>query len=152
MKIARGNIWDHPAPIKCITTNGIVKADGRLVMGKGVALQAAERYPGLDLALGRYVTQYGNRPCYFQNIGLISFPTKHDWHDPSSLSLIYASAQEVLSISWTYNLKDIILPPPGCGNGGLRWEQVGPVLSQVFDIGGIAQLINEDRFTVIFEG
>ena len=46
MKEVTGNIWDYPADIVCITTNGSTTRNGSAVMGKGIALQAKERYPG----------------------------------------------------------------------------------------------------------
>ena len=44
----------------CIPTNGIVLDSGAAVMGKGLALQAKERWPGIDFILGRSIQQVGN--------------------------------------------------------------------------------------------
>ena len=37
------------------------------------------------------------------------------------------------------NFSSVLLPKPGCANGGLNWEQVKPLLEQYLD----------DRFTII---
>ena len=42
----------------CVTTNGIVKADGHAVMGAGIAKQAND-YFHLSEKLGGYLKQYG---------------------------------------------------------------------------------------------
>jgi hypothetical protein len=40
-----------------ITTNSTLKQNGALVMGRGIARQARDRFPGLGLALGRQIGQ-----------------------------------------------------------------------------------------------
>ena len=49
-----GDAWelskDH---FLCITTNGEVKINGQAVMGKGIAKEAANRFPELPEAFGR---------------------------------------------------------------------------------------------------
>ncbi|MCZ2224447.1 MAG: hypothetical protein LC122_12560 [Chitinophagales bacterium] len=42
-----GNLFDfvNIADAICITTNGIVKSNQEAVMGAGIALQAAEKFP-----------------------------------------------------------------------------------------------------------
>src|ERR1700686_795435 len=101
MILIKANLWDVQADLYGITTNGVVKADGRLVMGKGVALQAAQRYPGIEVELGKSVARMGNRlQMVFDNhlhplcANLFSFPTKQDWRSKSDLELIEVSAQQ----------------------------------------------------------
>jgi len=40
MKEDKGDLWGYPADYRCVTTNGVVKPNGKLVMGAGVALDA----------------------------------------------------------------------------------------------------------------
>ena len=105
MKQIVGNIFDPTlgADAICVTTNGIVKANGELVMGAGIAKQFAERYPGLALYLGIRVTHKGNqvigtRPEGAGSIWVFSFPTKHHWRDQSDITLIQQSAKDLVRL------------------------------------------------------
>lgn len=135
MKVIKGDIW------KChmtgawigIPTNGYIKNNGNLVMGKGLALQASERYPELPVKLGTHVNMYGNSVCMFPNLRLFTFPTKHNWIDPADINLIENSAQQLADhFAEGYNLGAdlpmIVLPKVGCGNGELKWEEVEPII------------------------
>lgn len=125
-----GNIWDQKATVLCITTNGIIRNDGALVMGRGVAKQCVNRNPGINFQFGGLVKANGN---HFQLTGLYDqfrelalFPVKVDWRKPAYLTLIEQSAAR-LSVCASNNQDSIfILPRPGCGNGGLLWEDVKP--------------------------
>lgn len=136
MREAFGDLWTfaaQPNAVACITTNGYVNGRGECVMGRGVALQAKKRF-GREIAteLGRLIKAHGNQVYQIGNkYGLFSFPTKHVWWRPSDLVLIEKSARELKDIAvlrpeWTF-----YLPRPGCANGGLRWEDVRPVLESV---------------------
>ena len=144
MKEIDGNIWDFVDQQHWIvvTTNGTIKSNRELVMGKGIALEAKNRYSGLALELGIRTAQGGNH-CYLiwgQNI--ITFPTKHNWFENSDLQLIERSAKEFINITSHIDaelkrcLKPSVtgyyLPRPGCGNGGLSWDVVKPVLEKYF--------------------
>lgn len=128
----------------CITTNGIIKTNGRAVMGAGIARQANQKYH-LDEELARHLQIAGNTPHLFtqrgiRNCRLISFPTKHDWRDSSNLNLIRTSAKHLVNIVNQQNLTRCYLVPPGCGLGNLDWDvQVKPVLEPLFD----------DRFVIV---
>ncbi len=144
MKIDRGNLWTYSADFRVITTNGIVKHNGRLTMGKGVALEAKKLFPDIDKFLGHLVHMHGNHVYVYNNI--ICFPTKHNWKDKSDLVLIEQSLNEMCNALkyYKYRVKrnniSIVLPPVGCGNGGLDFEtQVRPLLEKYLD----------DRFTVL---
>lgn len=140
MKVISENIWDyHLAGYICVTTNGIVKHNGELVMGAGIALQAKLRFPGLPAKLGAGVRAHGNQVLYCADERILSFPTKHHYRDPSDLNLIEASCLQSMSIADHYSLKRIFLPRPGCGNGELSPKQVDPLIHSILD----------DRFVMI---
>lgn len=145
MQIQQGNLWDYHnrGHWVCVTTNGVVNSAGLLIMGKGVALEAVERFPGLRRLLGSKVKQHGNVPILCPAERIITFPTKHHYRDNSDLALIRAST-EGLKKCWPI-VRDldtmtgvqplpICLPKVGCGNGGLDWTtQVQPILNGLLD-------------------
>lgn len=143
MKLATGDLWVPDHKVVCVTTNGIVNYYGKLIMGGGVALQAAQRYPYLPIHFGHLVSNFGNKPFYYQDKFdkrvILSYPTKDDWRNPSSLSLIALSSELLVKIADKYELDDIYSVPPGIGLGGLNWDQVKPVIEPILD----------DRFTIL---
>ena len=140
-----GNLWTYPADVRVITTNGTVKKNGEAVMGRGCALEAKQRHPTFPLYLGKQIRECGNvvLDCGFWGEGqvrLVTFPTKHNWYERSDLNLIRTSAIDLHQlVEMSYDWDTIVMPRPGCGNGGLRWENVKPVLAPILD----------DRFHVI---
>lgn len=116
-----------------IPTNGIVKADCRLVMGAGVAKYARNTYKDIDLFWGKHVKEKGNTPCAIVEHMLISFPTKHHYKDPSSMDLIKVSALLIKDLVDKQKIEELHLPRVGCGLGGLMWNDVHDVLNEIFD-------------------
>jgi hypothetical protein len=139
---ASHDIWDlhDDGYWICITTNGMTKNNGEAVMGKGIALEAAQRFPDLPMELGRILDTRGNIPYSFPRYRIVTFPTKHDWRKKSDLSLIVESYKIIASdksrASWQTKSKGGILciPRPGCGNGGLEWSVVRAALLPHWDI------------------
>jgi len=140
----RGDIFELQADAIGITTNGIVRKNGNAIMGAGVAKAANDRYPGIDQRLGKYLRQYGNRvfilhrastsPWEDEPRELFSFPTKEHWRHPSSLELIERSAKQLVDLADKRDWQQVILPQPGCGLGGLDWQQqVRPLLAEIWD-------------------
>lgn len=147
----------------CITTNGCVKSNGRAVMGAGIAKEFLSRYPSLDKTLGTSINKYGNVTNILgsdRGTCLVSFPTKSageirdehsqlvghmnskyrlgdfvpGWALQSDINLIKRSASQLVELADHFGWKCVILPKPGCNNGGLNWEQtVQPVLENVLD-------------------
>ena len=133
-----GDIWNVQADWICITTNGMVKKDGKGVMGAGIAKQAKMRFKNIDLALGKSIKENGNHVSFIHRNNekwIVSFPTKYDWRDGSDINLIIRSAQELRSF---YNRSPekptVVLTRPGCGCGNLRWEYVRPVIMGILDV------------------
>lgn len=137
-----GDLWEYPADVRAITTNGFVRKDGTCVMGRGCAAQATERYPGIDLKLGRLIQEHGNR-CFYMRFGwdpILAFPVKHHWREKADIALIKKSCGEAMEMADKWNWRTIVLPRPGCGNGGLDYyEDVLPEIALLLD----------DRFRVI---
>jgi len=149
MREIYGDMWSQKCHAVCITTNGIVyKGDDgerRAVMGAGVARQARERFPGIDKLLASCIIKDGNRVHLLVESGgalpysLIAFPTKHNWRDPSPIGLIVESSKQLKLLADAKKWTQVILPKPGCRNGGLRWEDVKPIIEPFLD----------DRFFII---
>ena len=143
-----GNIFTLPrnGEAVCITTNGIVKANGHAVMGKGIALEADNLFH-ISKKLGCYLNKYGNRVFNmgkfsngYQCLTVITFPTKYDWKDNSDINLICKSAKQLVELCNKFNITKCYLTPPGCGNGKLNWRIVKDYISPILD----------DRFIIVF--
>lgn len=138
-----GDMWTayETAGLFLVTTNSTLTADGRLVMGRGLARQARERFPGLDAALGAQIqTLCGSQGFYGLLISrrwpaakLAAFQVKHHWQRPADLSLI---ARSVTALTWwaRYHADCAIhLNFPGIGNGCLARTAVLPLLTSLPD-------------------
>lgn len=137
LRRARGDLWELPADLRAVTTNGATTRDGRAVMGAGVARQAAERDPDLPDRLAAAIAARGNHVAALgvghDGVELASFPVKHHWRDRADPQLIARSAAELRGLADDAGYQRILLPLPGCGNGGLTWAAVWPLLEDTFD-------------------
>lgn len=132
-----GNFWDEPGDAHVITTNGTVKANGRCVMGRGIAKQAKSRFPGLDKELGKLLMQRGNcvHPLGLWSLAdgriynIYSFPVKANWWEKANLVLIERSCAQLTSCLPPEHDR-IVMVRPGCGNGQLSWDVVRPLCEQ----------------------
>lgn len=136
----QGDLWEYPAQVRAITTNGTVKKDGAAVMGAGCALEAVERFPGIDKTLGSLLAAHGNR-CFkisAESQGkpatLLTFPTKKDVKDKSDPQLIADSCMQACKMADKFGWDNILVPRPGCGLGGLDYEgEVREIVSMLLD-------------------
>lgn len=157
MKEVNGDIWElhaaDPNSWVVVTTNGVLKTtsytngvqDVKAVMGKGIALEAAKKHPVLPYKLAAALVKAGNHVFTFPEYRLFTFPTKEHWSKPSPEYLIERSATELTTAvdnHWpeSDDRPTIYLPRPGCGNGGLLWKDVKPLISP---------LLSSDSFVVV---
>ena len=128
-----GDIWEYSTTaIIVITTNGSLTRDGRAVFGRGVAKQAALRYPGLAEKLGILLSEEGSH-VFDLGCGIVTFPVEETaWSQPD-LRIIARSAVELRLLADRSGWKLIVVPRPGCGGGGLAWKDVRPLLEPCFD-------------------
>jgi O-acetyl-ADP-ribose deacetylase (regulator of RNase III) len=132
----QGNIFNGKCDAICITTNGIVKKNKEAVMGAGIALEASNRFPELPKILGQKLIELGNKVFLLhedESYSIVSFPTKNHWKDKSDLKLIKKSILELVKLTQEKGWNKIVLPRPGCGNGGLDWKEVKKYVSYLDD-------------------
>jgi O-acetyl-ADP-ribose deacetylase (regulator of RNase III) len=123
---------DVDALVNAVNTEG--------VMGKGIALQFKKAFPECfasyaracsagEVVTGRVhiVTRLAS-PKY-----IVNFPTKKHWRQPSKLEYIRDGMRDLVAHARTLGIESIAIPPLGCGNGGLDWNVVRPVVLEALD-------------------
>ena len=141
MKEVKGNIWHfyETGAYIVIPTNGFIKKNGEAVMGRGLALQAKNKFPNLSKELGIILKERGNHVNVFDNYRLFTFPVKHNFYERAELELIRRSCFELIThieykiIHGIEPKFPIYLSRVGCGNGKLDWKDVEPILDKSLD-------------------
>lgn len=104
------------------------------VMGKGVAAEFKKRYPKMfvDYSARCAVKQVKlGEPYLYRDVlgtSVINFPTKNHWRSPSRLADIEHGLNYFVQHYADWGITSIAFPPLGCGNGGLEWSEVGPLI------------------------
>ena len=106
------------------------------VMGKGIALQVKKKFPQVFAAYKKACSECEVRvglmhvvPIYTgPTKWVINFPTKDSWEEPSRLEWIFCGLADLRSTLHNYIIESVAVPPLGCGNGGLDWKQVRPLI------------------------
>jgi hypothetical protein len=136
----RGDMWEvfGKTGMFLLTTNPIRRKDGAIVMGRGIAKQAKDRFPQLPYDFGKahedFPYNVGRIGTYEgQDVGW--FMVKEHWREPALPDKIKASVQELNDRirSGSYALWRIDLNFPGIGNGKLSREDVLPLLAPLPD-------------------
>ncbi|QMU72578.1 macro domain-containing protein [Streptacidiphilus sp. P02-A3a] len=117
------------------------------VMGKGIALQFKRAYPANfddyktacdhdEVAVGRMHVHHMSQldgPRF-----IINFPTKRHWRSPSRLEDISSGLAALREVIISEGITSIAVPPLGCGNGGLLWQDVAPLIERALgDLPGV---------------
>ena len=129
MIVKIGNIFES----SCTTIVNTVNCVG--VMGKGIALEFKKKYPEMFmeyvLKCNRGEVKPGIPYVYQDNgISILNFPTKDHWRSPSRLSYVIDGLDWFVENYKKFGIDSIAFPPLGCGNGGLTWNIVGPIMYQ----------------------
>lgn len=133
---AQGNLLaaDAEALVNTVNTTG--------VMGKGIALQFKRAYPAMfkdyartakngGIKLGQmhvWPTGQMTGPRY-----IINFPTKGHWRAQSKLRDIAKGLEDMVGVVRALGIRSVAVPPLGCGNGGLDWSDVRPLIVKAFE-------------------
>jgi O-acetyl-ADP-ribose deacetylase (regulator of RNase III)/uncharacterized protein YwgA len=104
------------------------------VMGKGVAEKFKQRFPAMfedyKARCDRKSVRLGEPYLYRDSSGveIVNFPTKDHWRSPSRLMDIERGLDYLAAHAAAWKIASLALPPLGCGNGGLEWSEVGPLI------------------------
>lgn len=119
----------------CSTLVNAVNCRG--AMGAGIAREFRRRYPAMyedyrrrcrrgEIRLGRPYPWPGQE----SPPAVLNFPTKDDWREPSRLAPISEGLAWLRRHYRDWGIASLAVPALGCGLGGLRWEEVRPVLAR----------------------
>lgn len=135
IELRQGNLLEANAEALVNTVNCVG------IMGKGIALQFKQAFPGNfreyekacqagEVRIGEmfvHATHDLLNPKY-----LINFPTKRHWKGKSRIEDIKAGLKALVDEVSRLGIQSIAIPPLGCGNGGLSWEEVRPLIYAAF--------------------
>ena len=133
MKYLSGNLLEAQTQALVNTVNTVG------VMGKGIALQFKEAFPN---NFKSYASVCKNKELHTGKLLIvkehtlqgekiiINFPTKTEWYLKSKYEYIEEGLKELVKAIELYKIQSIAIPPLGCGNGGLKWEIVKPMIEK----------------------
>ena len=135
MILKYGNIWSNYGFSEhkiLITTNSFVKNNGELVMEKGLAKEAKEKFSDLPKKCGDMILGMN---CHMKFYGMMMiskyigiFQVKYDWNDFANLEIIKNSTKMLDKLSRRNQEYVFNLNFPGIGNGRLTYNQVFPII------------------------
>jgi hypothetical protein len=133
------SVWEA-ADLFVITTNSTLRlVDKNLVMGRGIALQAKKRFPGIAAALGSAIdAQCGSGGVYgllvspaWPTAKLAAFQVKQDWRDSADLDLIRRSTAMLVDWCKAHPDSQVHVNYPGVGNGRRKRADVKPIIDDL---------------------
>jgi len=134
IRYTTGNIMDSSAEALVNTVNTVG------VMGKGVALQFKQAFPHNfelyknacitgQLTTGKIFAVKDSELLMGERL-IINFPTKQHWKMPSKYEYVDSGLTALVAYLKDHPLKSLAMPALGCGNGGLEWNKVRPMIEQ----------------------
>ena len=104
-------------------------------MGKGIAKAFKQREPDMFTAYKRICDEKLLEPGKLwlwrgSEQWVLNFPTKKHWRSPSRMEWVESGLQKFANTYEAQGVTDIAFPKLGCGNGGLEWEEVRPLMEQ----------------------
>lgn len=132
-----GNIFDADAEALVNTVNIVG------VMGKGIALQFKKAYPNNFKAYKKKCDAKELKPgqmfifstnTIYNPKYIINFPTKRHWRGKSKIKDIESGLKALVEEIKKLEIRSIAIPPLGCGNGGLAWAEVYPLIENALSV------------------
>lgn len=135
LEFKQGNLLEEDAEAIVNTVNCVG------VMGKGIALQFKQAFPenfqqykkacnAKEVQPGRMFTVPTGK--LFNPKYIINFPTKRHWRDKSKIEDIQTGLKALVAEVQQLGITSIAIPALGCGNGGLDWVEVKPLIESAF--------------------
>lgn len=126
----KGDMFDVTVDVRVNTVN----CQG--VMGAGVALAFRKKYPDMfhdyQKACAVGDVQPGRMHIWknAKHDWIINFPTKRTWREKSRYDDIASGLRALREYLAAYPGIKVALPALGCGNGGLDWKRVAPMIQE----------------------
>lgn len=104
------------------------------VMGKGVALSFKSRFPDIMAPYTQACRSKSLQPgdCMLFPLSdgrqWAALATKNHWRHPSKIEWIKSGLAQLRLKARHAGIRSIAIPAPGCGNGGLDWAEVEPLV------------------------
>lgn len=130
IRILNGDLLKSPMQTLINTVNCVG------VMGKGIALAFKNQYPTMfadyQARCKRQEVRLGKPYCYVLPSGrrIINFPTKGHWRENSSLEQVRMGLEYMVAHLQEWGVSSLAIPPLGCGNGNLNWNDVFPLIQR----------------------
>lgn len=125
-----GNIFESKSQTIVNTVNCVG------VMGKGIAAEFKKRYPAMfreyKSLCNAGKVKLGEPYLYrdLTSVGILNFPTKGHWRSASRIQDIEDGLDYFVEHYEEWGIESVAFPPLGCGNGGLKWDDVGRLMYQ----------------------
>jgi O-acetyl-ADP-ribose deacetylase (regulator of RNase III) len=149
MHFTKGNVLDADVEALVNTVNTVG------VMGKGIALMFKEAFPDnfreyeaackrAEVKIGSiFVTELPSKltggPRW-----ILNFPTKRDWRYRTRIEWVEEGLRDLRRVIEEKGIRSVAVPPLGCGNGGLRWRDVRPLIERALgDLDGVEVQVYE---------
>jgi O-acetyl-ADP-ribose deacetylase (regulator of RNase III) len=105
------------------------------VMGKGIAAEFKRRYPAMfaeyKSICDRKLLEPGKLWLWQgPDQWVLNFPTKRHWRHPSKIEWIEAGLDKFVAQYDQCGIREVAFPRLGCGNGGLDWADVKPLMER----------------------
>lgn len=109
------------------------------VMGKGLALEFKNRFPDNFIEYRDWCESGNAMPGKvlpvtngFCPSWIFNVATKNHWNSPSRIEWVETGIKRIAVLIARYGIKSAAVPAIGCGEGGLQWNRVRPLLLQAF--------------------
>lgn len=127
IEFTTGNLLESSA--ECLINT--VNCEG--YMGKGIAYQFKLKFPNNNkdyIKACKSKTLVVGKLHYFKEDEktIVNFPTKDKWRQNSKIEYITDGLDELVRILPELCVSSIAIPPLGCGNGGLQWNEVKTII------------------------
>ena len=136
LKLKRGNLLEEQ-------TEALVNAVNCVgFMGKGIALQFKQTFPDNFKHYQKACKNDQVKPGHMFTVAtesllnpyyIINFPTKRHWRQKSKIEDIQTGLTALVNEVQTLGIQSIAIPSLGCGNGGLPWSEVKPLIIDAFE-------------------
>jgi O-acetyl-ADP-ribose deacetylase (regulator of RNase III) len=131
LELRKGNLLEADAEALVNTVNTVG------VMGKGIALQFRKAFPENYEAYRKACERDEVIPgkMFVFETGqltgprlIVNFPTKRHWKSKTRIEDIETGLEDLVTVIRSAQIRSIAVPPLGCGNGGLEWSVVKPMI------------------------